>query len=105
MSMVETPQVTPLKGQESPLATETPITLDEALFVDHQMITLCCPFVSELKNLLSDALLGGAGSNKGSSTFRKITPHSASDRSVHTHQQLQVGLLYSGVEVHDILAL
>ncbi|XP_063880733.1 codanin-1-like isoform X3 [Scylla paramamosain] len=92
MSMVETPQVTPLKGSDTQVATETTHTLDEALFVDHQMITLCCPFVSELKNLLSDSLLGVAGSNKGASTFRKITPHSASDKSVHSHLQLQMQL-------------
>ncbi|MPC13283.1 Codanin-1 [Portunus trituberculatus] len=92
MSMVETPQVTPLKGAETQVVTETTHTLDEALFVDHQMITLCCPFVSELKNLLNESLLGVAGSNKGGSTFRKITPHSASDKSVHSHLQLQMQL-------------
>lgn len=57
------------------------------------MITLCCPFVSELKNLLSDSLLGVAGGNKGASTFRKITPHSATERT-NTHLQLQVRMLY-----------
>ena len=45
MSMVETPQVTPLKAAETQVATETTRTLDEALFVDHQVVrqpAVCC---------------------------------------------------------------
>lgn len=37
MSMVETPQATPLKGTELQVDTETALTLDEAPFVDHQV--------------------------------------------------------------------
>lgn len=65
------------------------IRLTSDKIVCHQMITICCPFVSELKNLLSDSLLGVAGGNKGANTYRKITPHSATDRT-STHLQLQV---------------
>lgn len=37
MTMVETPQATPLKGTEPQASTETALTLDEAPFVDHQV--------------------------------------------------------------------
>ncbi|KAG7166118.1 putative Codanin-1 C-terminus and CENP-B N-terminal DNA-binding domain-containing protein, partial [Homarus americanus] len=89
VSMIESPQTTPLKGSDTQIVAERKLNLDESNFVDQQMITICCPFISELKNLLSDYWVGG-GCSKGTNSYRKITPLSASDRTTSTHSQMQL---------------
>ncbi|XP_053653434.2 codanin-1 [Cherax quadricarinatus] len=90
VSMLESPQTTPLKASDTQIVAQHMHHLDELDFVDHQMITLCCPFISELKNLLSDYWCG-VGSNNVNS-YRKITPLSASDRTSSSQSQMQLQL-------------
>ncbi|XP_071519956.1 codanin-1 [Panulirus ornatus] len=56
-----------------------------------EMITICCPFISELKNILNDFWLG-MGSNKSTNSYRKITPLSAIDKTSPMHSQMQLQL-------------
>ncbi|XP_042226811.1 codanin-1-like isoform X1 [Homarus americanus] len=93
VSMIESPQTTPLKGSDTQIVAERKLNLDESNFVDQQMITICCPFISELKNLLSDYWVGG-GCSKGTNSYRKITPLSASDRTTSTHSQMQLQVIH-----------
>nr|XP_045619038.1 codanin-1-like [Procambarus clarkii] len=90
VSMLESPLVTPQKATDTHIVDRRMYRLDTIDFVDHQMITICCPFISELKNLLSDYWLGVSCNNANS--YRKITPLSACDRTSSTQSQLQLQL-------------
>ncbi|XP_066940711.1 codanin-1 isoform X1 [Macrobrachium rosenbergii] len=93
MSLLDTPDTTPLKPSDSQDSTELIVCLDISHFVDQQLITICCPFVCELKNLLNDFLLGtGSSKNTGSNSCRRITPLSASEKETPGKAQIDIQL-------------
>ncbi|KAK7084373.1 Codanin-1 C-terminus [Halocaridina rubra] len=96
VSMIDTPENTPLKtAADSKDISEKVIYLDISDFVDQHLITLCCPFICELKNLLSDFTLGvNFNKNTGTSSCRRITPFSATERDSlgFSYNQLQLQL-------------
>ncbi len=72
------------------MQSASPITpLDELCLVDQQLLYLCCPYLGDIRVLLTDASLGF-----GSKTtpMKKITPIWAGTppKPIQTNQQLQV---------------
>ncbi|XP_068236414.1 codanin-1 isoform X2 [Palaemon carinicauda] len=93
VSLLETPDTTPLKSSDSQDTTEVNVCLDISNFVDQQLITICCPFVCELKNLLNDFMLGtGSSKSTGSNSCRRITPLSASEKEAPGKAQVDIQL-------------
>ncbi|XP_037795460.1 codanin-1-like [Penaeus monodon] len=93
VTMLESPMTTPLKPNENENVAEQTVYLDMSDFVDQQMVTICCPFICELKHLLSEFWLG-VSSKKSTNSYRKITPLSTSDKTspAQTQKQLQLQL-------------
>ena len=61
---------------------------------------MCCPFIVELKNMLTEFNAGESGNNNSGGTFRKITPLSAShinSRSNTLKKDLQVSLIFFAI--------
>ncbi|XP_053141858.1 codanin-1 isoform X2 [Hemicordylus capensis] len=68
-------------------------TLDSVPLVDQQLLYTCCPYLGELKKLLSSFALGSGGKNGG--YIRKITPTAAetlAPKPSITQQKLQAEL-------------
>ncbi|XP_008102326.1 codanin-1 isoform X2 [Anolis carolinensis] len=67
--------------------------LDSVPLVDQQLLYTCCPYLGELKKLLSSFVLGSGGKNGG--YIRKITPTAAeafAPKTSITRQKLQAEL-------------
>ncbi|KAK3867625.1 hypothetical protein Pcinc_026922 [Petrolisthes cinctipes] len=95
VGMLASPLVTPNKSSDVEAITELSLSLDATDFVDHQMLTICCPFVSELKNLLSEWHVGQGGQGRSGNSYRKITPLSTPACSTspnRTNKDLQLQL-------------
>ncbi|XP_076065179.1 codanin-1 like protein dlt [Oratosquilla oratoria] len=86
----DTPVNSPAPVHNSEEDPETTVRLDCIDFVDFQMISLCCPYVCELKNLLCDYAIGIA--SKGTNSFRKITPLTASEKTNTSQSEKQIQL-------------
>ncbi|XP_054828589.1 codanin-1 isoform X2 [Eublepharis macularius] len=68
-------------------------TLDSLPLVDQQLLYSCCPYLGELKKLLSSFVSGSGGKNGG--YIRKITPTAAESLAIKpslTQQKLQAEL-------------
>nr|XP_060616983.1 codanin-1 isoform X2 [Anolis sagrei ordinatus] len=67
--------------------------LDSVPLVDQQLLYTCCPYLGELRKLLSSFVLGSGGKNSG--YIRKITPTAAealAPKTSITQQKLQAEL-------------